>query len=143
MGDDVAQGRRANADFAASLKDRIQIRIIQSEMGDAQIRAVVASGTHRIRLGKQVPMGAVGVNQVDDPELLGGHRGARGTAGGSAAARFARLHGVFAIYALGKIKAKEKVTPRWVDRIRVVEELPIQCLNGTRFGVAQMGMEVH
>ena len=73
VGDDVAQGRCSDADLAPGFKHRIEVRFLQPEMCNAQVRTVVAPGPHRVGLGEQVAPGAVGVDQVDHPEFLGAY----------------------------------------------------------------------
>ena len=74
--DDVAQRGCSDADFTAGLEDRVKVGLLQPEMGNAQVWAVVAPGADRVGLGKQVPPCPVCVDQVDDAELLGAHRSA-------------------------------------------------------------------
>ena len=131
VGDDVAQGRRADADLTARFKHRVEVRFLQPEVGDAEVRAVITAFPDRIGLGEEMTAGAVSMNQVDYPEFLGTHCGPR-RPGGTA------LKGVLAIDALGKVETEEKVPPRRVYRIRVGEKLPIQGLDGGRLGVAQV-----
>ena len=136
VGDDVPQGSGSDADLTARFEHGVEVRFLQPEMGDAEVRAVIPARPNRIGLREQVPAGAVGVDQVDDPEFLGAH----GRAGSALGTRF---EGVFTVDALGKVETEKEVPPGRVDRVRIGEELPIQRLDGGRLGVAQVGMEVH
>ncbi len=74
VGDDVPQGRWPNADLAARLEGGVEVRFVQPEVGDAEVRTVIPARTHRVGLGKQVTAGPVGEDQVDHPEFLGSYR---------------------------------------------------------------------
>ena len=97
------------------------------------------STINRIGLGEEVTAGAVGMSQVDHPKFLGAH----GRSAGGRTRRPAGLEGFLTVDALGEVETEEEMPPRRVHRIGVGEELPVLGLDGSRLGVAQMGMEVH
>ena len=141
VGDDIAQGGRTDADLAARFEYRIHVGLLQPEVGDAEVRAVISTGAHGVRLGEQVAPCAVCVDQIDDAELLGAHgRSACLTTFGSTATG---SQGLLAIDALGKVETEEKVAPTRIDQTGVLEELPIERFDGGGLGIAQVGMEVH
>ena len=124
----------------ARFKDGIEVGFFQPKVLNPEVRTVVPPGAHRVGLGEEVSSGSVIVDQVDHPEFLRPY--ARTFSGRRSRGR-TRFEGILAVDALGEVKAQKKMTPSRVDRVGIVEELPIKSLNGGRLGVAQMGVEVH